>query len=167
LLSSFYPFKVEQTSINQRLKILIKALGMPISAFSRALDVPEATTRNYTNRGSTPGHDYLERITSQFEQVNPTWLLTGHGEMLLNQTAEPQATYQKITGGNVVGQNTGTGRVTQTHQADASTAAELAALRREVALLSSQVQDKDLIIDLLRGQLQDKDLTIQQLQKNP
>jgi len=56
---------------------------MDIRTFSQALDVAETTTRNYLNRGTKPGIEYLEKISKSFSVANMHWLITGNGEPLL------------------------------------------------------------------------------------
>ncbi|OWP62917.1 hypothetical protein CDA63_11910 [Hymenobacter amundsenii] len=65
--------------------------------------------------------------------------------------AEQASTYQKNSGGNNIGQNTGTGSVTQTHTEATSSELQqhLEAARRENELLKNQLRDKERIIQLL------------------
>ena len=143
-----------QGSINQRLKILIESLDLSTRGFSKAIGVSDTNTRNYLDRGSKPNSDYLEKIMRRFERVNSQWLLLGQGEMFLS-SSEPASFQQKNSGGNNIGQNTGTGTVTQTHNRDTSSELQqqLDAARREIELLKSQLGDKDRIIQLLEMQL--------------
>lgn len=79
-----------QDAINQRLKILIEALGMNIRSFSKKLGVSDSTTRNYIDKGSKPPADYIAQVASSIERINPAWLLLGKGEMFLTGTPEVQ-----------------------------------------------------------------------------
>ena len=149
-----------ESTINQRLKILIDALGLKVRTFSTTLEVSEATTRNYLDRGSKPGADYLQKIVERFERANIMWLLTGLGEPLLpnsGETSEPSVPYQKNISGNVVGSNRGTMSQSIIHGSHGSSVEEwseqskeaFAALMRENELLRSQLADKERIIQLL------------------
>ena len=141
-----------QPTINQRLKILIDALGVSIRSFSSTLGVSDTNTRNYINRGSVPGADFIEKVLRHFERVNPSWLMLGEGEMFLNVTAEPRAVYQTKNQGSGITVGHNAGSVAQHFASTAECEQEVARLRRENELLLSQLQDKELIIQLLRGQ---------------
>jgi hypothetical protein len=99
-----------ESTINQRLKILIDALNLKVRTFSQELEVSEATTRNYLDRGSKPGAEYLEKVYTHFPSVNLTWLITGVGEPLLS-TSQVQGlvgTQAQNISGNSIGLNFGT-----------------------------------------------------------
>lgn len=101
---------MNETTINQRLKYLIEILGLKVSAFSRELGVSETSTRNYTDRTTKPGADYLEKVANHFKQVNMTWLLTGNGNPLL-AASDAQGiigTQAQNIYGNSIGLNLGT-----------------------------------------------------------
>lgn len=75
---------------------------------------------------------------------------------MFTSVAEPVPFYQKNSGSNNIGQNTGTGTVTQTHNegvAATDCVQQLEMARREIELLKSQVIDKERIIQLLEFQL--------------
>jgi hypothetical protein len=150
-INSFKRFKMPESTINQRLKILIDALGMKVRTFSTALEISEATTRNYLDRGSKPGADYLQKILERFERANITWLLTGIGEPLLpksGEASEPRSISQKnISGGQTIGVVHGT--ATQNQYTMAECEKDLASARKEIALLTSQLADKERTIQIL------------------
>jgi DNA-binding transcriptional regulator YiaG len=139
-----------QTTVNERIKILIDALGMSVNAFSKSIDVPTTTMANYLKRGSSPKTQLLAKVLNRFEHVNSVWLYTGEGQMLLNSgnVAEPSATIIKKNSGNSIGINSGT--ATQTQQlADHDCAVKLEAAQQLIEQLRSQLQDKEHIIQLL------------------
>lgn len=72
-----------QETISQRLKILIKALGLNPRSFSEKYGVNEGTTRGYTTRGSIPNADYIATLLRAIAHLNAQWLLLGEGEMFL------------------------------------------------------------------------------------
>lgn len=63
---------------------MIDKLGMSPYSFSRALEVSDATIRQYTHKGSKPGFEILEKIVTVFDNVNPQWLLKGTGDVFIN-----------------------------------------------------------------------------------
>lgn len=139
---------MNQTTINQRIKILIDELGLNIGTFSRALDVGETNVRNYISRGSKPSSDFLEKVARHFERVNITWLLTGVGSVFSDEVADQAATHQKISNlsGINIGRNYGT--ATQQHATKEDCEKEVVQLRAQVVSLQGQLQDKQDIIDL-------------------
>ncbi len=69
-------------TINQRIKILIPALGFSsLNQFDRALGVARNTSAHYCSEGKKPGPDYTEKILNTFTQVDALWLMTGKGDM--------------------------------------------------------------------------------------
>lgn len=70
-------------TINERLKILIPALGFSsLDKFDLAIGRARSTTKNITGpRQTKPGSDYLETILTIFPKVDANWLIKGHGEM--------------------------------------------------------------------------------------
>ncbi len=133
---------------------------MSARQFSLDIDVPEATTRNYLNRGSKPGIEYLNKVVRHFDRVSMAWLLSGEGEMFTANTLEEGGSVYNIgNSGNSVGRNVGT--LTQHHGSGRPAAVagkpglehENEALKKEVELLRSQLNDKERIIQLLEMQL--------------
>jgi len=49
--------------------------------FARALDVHKNTVANYEKGGRVPDADYLNNVLRMIPDINPSWLLTGEGEM--------------------------------------------------------------------------------------
>lgn len=60
-----------QTTVNERIKILIKVLGLSTRAFSVSIGVADTITRNYIDRGTSPKSEFLANILRQYEGVNP------------------------------------------------------------------------------------------------
>lgn len=147
-----------QETINERIKFLIEKLGMSARGFSMAIGSSDTNTRNYLDRGSKPGADYLERILRRFEAINGTWLLTGRGEPFLTNTPLDQSTTinAEENSGNIQN-NTGNAQVTNNIELAEckrdleATRKDAAAYQREIALLQGQLKDKEEIITLLRG----------------
>ncbi len=132
-------------SINDRIKILISALNISARAFSHSIAVSESTTRNYLDKGSKPSTDYIERIADRYHKVNLVWLITGQGEPFLaesGETSEPRAPYQK----NISGQAQAGSYSTLSFD---DCRKDLLAAHEKIALLTSQLADKERIIQLL------------------
>lgn len=131
---------MSEETVGQRLKFLIETLGMKTGAFSRVLGVSETNVRNYTERNSKPGADFLEKLIMHFEQINLTWLLTGRGEPLIlpaNENNQTTAHAEKFFRSPVVGTNHGTA-----YQENNATpaAADVEALKNKLALAEKEVE---------------------------
>jgi hypothetical protein len=157
---------MSQETINERIKFLIEALGMSVRGFSLEIGSSDTNTRNYLDRGSKPGADYLERIVRRFEAINGTWLLTGLGEPFLSNPAtmtnENKARIKK-TKGNIQsnsGQTVNNITMSDCEQDLLTCQAKLMAsetevrlLRDQLALHASLVASKDETINALRDSL--------------
>lgn len=145
--------KVEQETVNQRLKFLIDKLSMSARAFSEHIGESPTTTHNYTSqRNAEPRAGYLSKVVSHFKDIDARWLLTGEGLPFMKSPAQPVSTYQnqEKNKGNVVGTNHGT--ISQQQAGKDDYKKELAAARHTIALLTSQLQDKERIIQLYERQ---------------
>lgn len=83
---------------------------------------------------------FLKRFAEAFPDIDPTWLLTGEGEML-----RPSATADR--GGVAIAGNATANRITT--NATPADATELQYLREQNEILKSQLRDKERIIRLL------------------
>lgn len=81
--------------ITERLKQFIDFINVSISAFEKSIGMSNASFRKIYNNNGAIGSDKLERILNTYPQLNPSWLLTGEGSMILG---EENATQQKQEG---------------------------------------------------------------------
>lgn len=156
---------MDQPSINQRIKFLLDSSGLSVRAFSEMIGQKAANTQNYVgSRASMPGADYLQSIIEHIENIDPIWLLTGTGGPFLNPDIQPSSTHlnaKKISRVQVVGTNKG--KAIQQIEAIGDDwkqyfQQQLDAANEKIALLTSQLADKERIIEakdetinLLRG----------------
>lgn len=70
-----------------RIKKIINAKGISDSQFARETETAQTTVANMFVRDSEPRSDLLEKIIAIYN-VSPSWLLTGEGEMFINDVAE-------------------------------------------------------------------------------
>lgn len=74
-------------TIHERIKLLVeKKAENKNTLFAQTLGVSEANIRGYI-KGVVPKADVLAKIVSSYDDVDPTWLLTGEGPMLKTSTS--------------------------------------------------------------------------------
>ena len=130
---------------------MIEKLGLSAKAFSNIIEESPTTTHNYvSSRNAEPRATYLASIIHHFAHVSAHWLLTGQGEALLSEMAEPPAVYQtqKKNTGTIVGTISG-GKNKFTTLQDCEVAN--ANLRKEVEQLRAHLTDKEKLIRLLEA----------------
>lgn len=78
---------MEQYRIDQsiRLRKLIKALNLNQSGFAKSLGMKQPNISRMVNGESNISMEVLNGITNVHKQVNLHWLLTGDGEMFLDE----------------------------------------------------------------------------------
>lgn len=82
-----------------RLKEYIDIKGISIAAFERSIGMSNASFGKSLKQGKGIGSDKLEKILSIYPDLNPAWLLTGEGEILL--TKIPEKVNKRNVTGNV------------------------------------------------------------------
>lgn len=70
--------------ILQRLKQFIDAKGLTIASFEKSIGMSNASFGKSLKNNGAIGSDKLENILSVYSDINPMWLLTGQGEMLID-----------------------------------------------------------------------------------
>ena len=70
----------------ERLKEYIDLKGVTVAAFERSIGMSNASFGKSLKQGKGIGSDKLEKILSVYPDINPSWLLTGAGEILLSKT---------------------------------------------------------------------------------
>lgn len=82
--------------IQDRILLIISELGLNRNSFCNAIDVQAQTLHHIVSgRRTKPSFDVIEKIISTFSDINPTWLITGNGEMMLEKNAHPNAHLSK------------------------------------------------------------------------
>ena len=84
-----------QNSIHERLKILIRSLGLNYKEFSCKTGIPYTTLQDYLAAKRIPGGENLQKIATQLH-VNIHWLLTGEGEMMRQTEGAPPVNIKDI-----------------------------------------------------------------------
>ncbi|APD06889.1 hypothetical protein UJ101_01370 [Flavobacteriaceae bacterium UJ101] len=81
-----------------RVKIIINKNRLSISAFEKKVGLSNNTIQIALKRGSNLKDETLNSILNVFPDINPTWLLTGRGNMFLELdfTSEPDSNYPSL-----------------------------------------------------------------------
>lgn len=74
---------MEEFSLNKRIDLLIKHLGVSQNAFAKSLDTSSSRISNIITLRNKPDSELLAKIAEVYTNVSADWLLTGKGEMLL------------------------------------------------------------------------------------
>lgn len=75
--------------MNERLKILRKSLGLTQTDFGKRIGMTMQGIQKWEKGKSKPQQSTIKALISTFN-VNPDWLLTGDGEMFLDNTSKQQ-----------------------------------------------------------------------------
>ncbi|AWH84394.1 peptidase S24 [Flavobacterium album] len=68
--------------VSQRVGEYIEAKGISYYAFENSLGASRGSISKAVKDGKSIGSNMLEKILATYTDLNPAWLLTGHGEML-------------------------------------------------------------------------------------
>ncbi|WP_461632047.1 S24 family peptidase [Labilibaculum euxinus] len=84
-------------SVINRLSDYIQSKGKSVNKFEAELGFSNGVISKAIRGGKTIGSDKLERIFLTFPELNPAWLLTGNGEMLLSgeNQISPSSSFQE------------------------------------------------------------------------
>ncbi|WP_040559527.1 hypothetical protein U8527_19365 [Kordia algicida OT-1] len=83
--------------IIDRIIIFIKHKNMSMRSFDMSIKVGNGYTSKQSKSNASIGSDVLERIIDTYPELNPLWLITGKGDMILdvNSSGEPLPDYGK------------------------------------------------------------------------
>ena len=82
--------------IVSRLSDYIKHKKLSVRQFEKSAGMSNGSLGKAIKNGTDIQTKYLDNIIKEFPDLNPTWLLTGEGDMLLPPTAnEPEPQYTK------------------------------------------------------------------------
>ena len=88
-----------QSTVNQRLKILIEKLGLNANSFSKEIGLTSnSVVFNILNGRNKPSYELLKKISDRFPTVDTRWLISGETteNEIDNALNDIQATYSKM-----------------------------------------------------------------------
>ena len=116
-------------NVPERLELLLKHFKINQKQLSKLADLSENTISNAKKGKNIPNIDFFNNISKAFPNLSPNWLYRGEGEMIEEFSPDQKSPNKEILD-------------------DAME--RMTALEKEVALLRSQIQDKEEIIRLLK-----------------
>ncbi len=82
-------------TINQRFNILMKELKFNTNSFSKEIGVSNSSLRQIIEGDNLPSAKVLIPLVDKMPYVNLNWLISGKGEMFLNESTSELAQLKK------------------------------------------------------------------------
>lgn len=135
------------TTIHERINELVKFYGKgKNTTFASLIGTTEANIRGYT-KNVTPKVDILERIVNNCENINPSWLLTGVGPMLLD--VAPPAQVSSVNSAVAMHGNAIKTITNESAGGDSSVSQELKMAQQKIEALEKLLDEKERLIKVL------------------
>jgi len=142
----------------KRIKQYLIHKGISISAFERSIGMSNASFGKSLKNNRSIGVDKLENILRIYPDINPTWILTGEGNMLREGKSDVQ---QKVGKGTNFLQNGNNNLNHITIKGEAYTEngvmEKINGLEAKIQSLISTINEKDKLIAEKERLLQEKD----------
>ncbi|MGC8825354.1 MAG: helix-turn-helix domain-containing protein [Bacteroidales bacterium] len=126
-------------SINERILQFIDYLNISRYKFAQETGISEVNLLNIYKGKNKPSLDLIEKILHKYEVLNPTWLITGEGEMLRMPLSQQHGQPPP--------------KAVQKEEPKPPGCPLCAEKERVIAKQEQIIKDKDKIIALLEGQL--------------
>jgi len=135
------------TTIHERINELVKFYGKgKNTTFASLIGTTEANIRGYT-KNVTPKVDILERIVNNCENINPSWLLTGVGPMLLD--VAPPAQVSSVNSAVAMHSNAINTITNESAGGESSVSQELKMAQQKIEALEKLLDEKERLIKVL------------------
>jgi len=76
------------TTVNERIKLIIEMNKLNIYSFSKLIGVTNSTLSSMFEKGTKPSYDLILKIINAFTEINTEWLLLGVGPVLKESNTE-------------------------------------------------------------------------------
>jgi transcriptional regulator with XRE-family HTH domain len=81
--------------MNDRIKKFIDFKSISPSELADRLNVQRSNVSHILNGRNKPGANFIEKILSEFPEINARWLLTGSGEMLITKKEQVKTLFDQ------------------------------------------------------------------------
>lgn len=79
-----------ESTILQRIRIIMNNEGLNINSFSNKINVPRTTIKSMFEKNTNPSFDQISKIIDVFTSYSIEWIIRGKGEMLKEATVKYQ-----------------------------------------------------------------------------
>lgn len=135
------------TTIHERINELVKHYGKgKNTTFASLIGTTEANIRGYT-KNVTPKVDILEKIVNNCDNINPSWLLTGVGPMLLD--VAPPAQVSSVNSAVAMHGNAINTVTTESSNSASRDSQELQLAQQKIEALEKLLDEKERLIKVL------------------
>ena len=135
------------TTIHERINELVKHYGKgKNTTFASLIGTTEANIRGYT-KNVTPKVDILEKIVNNCDNINPSWLLTGVGPMLLD--VAPPAQVSSVNSDVAMHGNAINTVTTESSNSASRDSQELQLAKQKIEALEKLLDEKERLIKVL------------------
>lgn len=85
-----------ETTINQRIKMIVDASGKAVNSYAAMIGVSQPTLKACIDGDNAPRFDTLQKILIANPMISAEWLMRGEGEMIKQNTASEQEESQEV-----------------------------------------------------------------------
>lgn len=71
--------------MKDRILLLLKEKNLSATKFADIIDVQRSSISHILSGRNKPSFDFIEKILNAYPDINAQWLITGRGEMFVNQ----------------------------------------------------------------------------------
>lgn len=83
--------------IAERINQIIDHEGLTVASFARKIGVGDQTVRSVcVLKRNKPGFEFLSSLIQTFEWLNPVWVLTGKGDMVIQKRDNEKCEVQSL-----------------------------------------------------------------------
>lgn len=140
----------DNKTLTNRLETYIDYKKMDVWDFERRLELTKGVLYNAIKKNTTIGSDKLEIIITNCKDLNPAWLLTGDGDMIIKVDVSVGHSQLSI-GNNNVSQNIRDSNIGHQNIGTNELVNEIHYLQKRISDLEKIIESKDEIIQLLKG----------------
>lgn len=88
-------------NISERLKLVLDSKKLSIRSFSRTISCADTTIGAILHEKAEPNYSTLFSILEAYPEISPKWLITGEGEMYVNEDANDEKLYEEFYANHV------------------------------------------------------------------